>query len=439
MRSFLLTPLSLLLLGAGGALLYFAPNAAVFASVNGALLILVAVDFCLLPSGREIEAVRTVKEIISAGEPAAVIVQLRISGRKGRRISGIRGKDEIPDGFESSSRELPLIREQENSYRGEYSVLSRRRGDFYFGRFNLRCRGPLGLVIRQYALDPGNGPVRVYPGLKLVPRHELFALRTSRRQPGLRASRLISLGTEFETLKEYTPDDDYRQINWKASARSGKLITNHYQVEKSQNLILVFEAGRMMMTETGGFDKLDHALNAGLLLGFYALSSGDLVGAMAFSDSVKTYLPPGSHREQIRKISRALYRLQPRRVEPDYGRAFIYLANRQKKRSMVCIFTDLVDIRASGELIENALILSKRHLVLFVVVGDGFLHRTISGEITRPLEVYRKAVVEQYLLEREQGMAYLRNRGVDVVELLPGTDPAIVINRYINMKGGVRL
>ncbi|NLA27480.1 MAG: DUF58 domain-containing protein [Firmicutes bacterium] len=438
MRLPLLAPPALALAGGGAVLLYFYPLPAVFIAYNLGLLSLIALDYFLLPRPGDITVRRGIAEIITVGKPASVEVELRIRERGGRKLH-LQGKDEPPEHFSALLRLLSLREGGGQKYRDHYRVVPERRGDFTFGRFNLRCRGPLGLVIRQYALCPESSSVKVYPRLKLFTGRELQALASSLRQPGLRASRLVSLGTEFECLREYVPDDDYRQINWKASARSRKLISNHYQAEKSQNLLLVFEAGRMMVTETGSLNKLDHALNAGLLLGHTALLSGDRVGAMAFAQSVSAYLPPEARSGQIGKIAGMLYTLQPRRVEPDYGSAFSYLAQRQKKRSLVCVFTDLIDSRASAELIESAAALGKRHLLLFVVVGDNYLPGTVSAEIRSQGDIYRKAVAEQYLLEREQGIASLRNRGVQVVEMPPGADPIILVGRYLSIKSQVRL
>lgn len=438
MKPLLFTPLSLALAGAGVLLLYFFPGPVVFVTYNAALLALVLLDFFLLPAARDFRACRVMDEIISLGEAAAVVIEIRLQGGKrlpeGRRGPRLIGKDEVPPGLEAHPRELRFSGGGAGCCRAEYRLVPERRGDFRFGRLNLRCHGRLNLAARQYAFSPENDLVKVYPALRLFTRNKLYAFSSSPRQPGTRASRQVSLGTEFESLREYVPDDDYRQINWKASARSGALICNQYQVERSQNLLLVFEAGRMMLTETGGLSKLDRALNAGLLLGYAALAAGDRAGAMAFAEAVTAYLPPEARQGQIRKIARVVYRLQPRPVEPAYESAFLYLANRQKKRSLVCVFTDLVDSRASSGLIESALALSKKHLLLLVVLGDGFLAETVAGEIRRPEEIYRKAVAEQYLLEREQGMSYLRNRGVEVAELQPGADPAVLVSRYLAIK-----
>ncbi len=434
----LLAPPALILAGAGALLVYFYPDPAVVIAFNLALLLAVALDFALLPPPGDVAVQRCVGNILTVGEAADVVVEARINGKRRRRLR-LQGKDEPPEHFTAAPRLLFLQGRGGQRFCAAYRVTPERRGDFIFGRFNLRCRGYMGLAIRQYAFSPDCASVKVYPRLNLPSRRELFAPASSLNQPGQRRTRLISMGTEFECLREYVPDDDYRQINWKASARSRKLISNQYQVEKSQNLLLVFEAGRMMLTETGSLNKLDHALHAGLQLAYAALLSGDRVGAMAFADSICAYLPPDSRKDQVRKIAGALYRLQPQRVEPDYGGAFSYLAHRQKKRSLICVFTDLVDSRASAGLIESAVALGKRHLLLFTVVGDNYLPAVAAAEIRRTGDVYRKAVAEQYLLEREQGIAFLRNRGVEVLELPPGTDPAHLVGRYLEIKSRYRL
>jgi len=438
MINLLLTPYSLGLLFLGVVVLYFFPSGGVFAAYNGGLLVLLLADFALLPSGRDISVKRGMEEIISLGDEERITVTARLT-KTGNRRFRIWGRDEIPPRVKGQPREIELHYRGGGRFEGEYGIYPLCRGDHYFGKINLRCRGPLGMLKRQYSFSPENSLVKVYPLPGFRGKGGMFVPPSLMKQAGLRTSRMVSLGTEFESLREYVPDDDYRQINWKASARCNHLVSNQYQVEKSQNLVLVFDAGRIMMTETGSWNKLDYALNSGLLMGYHALVHGDRLGAMAYADKVEAYLPPDARRSQIRRIAHSLYRLQPRRIEPDYSSAFVYLSRRQNKRSLVCVFTDLVDSKASTELIENVQFLSRKHLVLFVVMGDRYLVETAGGDIKKTSDVYRKAVAEEYLLEREQGMAYLRNRGVEVVEMLPGDDPMKLVGRYLEIKSRFRL
>ncbi len=430
-------PPALALSAAFVALLFLYPSAGLFFLLNGLLLLLILVDYNLAPGAFNLVAERRLNPVLTLGEESRVAIKLRLQEPTWKRFRGIKLKDEPPPGLEAISS-AALSHTGPRHCLAEYTLIPARRGDFCFGRVNLRCRGPLGLAVRQVSLEAEQSKVKVYPALGLS-RRGLSDYLWTLRQAGQRPSRLISAGTEFEYLREYTPDDDYRQINWKASARQGKLVSNHYQVEKSQNLLLVFEAGRSMLAESGGRSKLDLALEAGLRLGSAALLGGDLVGAMAFAEEVVTYLPPDSRGGQIRKIAASLYTLHPRRVEPAYRKALIYLAQRQKKRAMICIFSDLIDRRASLELVDAVLALAKRHLILLVTLADHSLDQILEADAVNVETAYRKAVAEQYLTEREQGMAFLRNRGVEVLEMAPKGDPAVLINRYLELKSRLKI
>ena len=231
-----------------------------------------------------------------------------------------------------------------------YRLWPRERGDFAFGGLYLRAAGPLGFVRRSYAVPGTDTRVRVYPNLRQVRRFELLARRGAELEAGQRARRVPGASTEFERLREYVPDDEYRWINWKASARRGRLIVNQYEAERSQNLVLMIDAGRLMAARVDdaagdgaealtegelptGLAKLDHALNAALLLGYVGTLRGDRVALLHYTDEVRTFLPPGRGRRTFLKMVDALYNLRAEPVEPDHGRAFGYLAARNLRRS----------------------------------------------------------------------------------------------------------
>ena len=180
--------------------------------------------------------------------------------------------------------------------------------------------------------------------------------------------------------------------------------------------------------------KLDHAINASLLLGYVGVNRDDKVGLLAFTDRVKLYLPPRRGQPQLQKILAALYNLQPEVVESDYRAACQYISLKNRKRSLVCIFTDLIDEAASHELITYVASLTKIHLVMCVVMLDSSLAGQAAKIPTDSQAVYEKGVALAVLRHREKAISILKNRGVVVVSVPPEELSISTINKYLEIK-----
>jgi uncharacterized protein (DUF58 family) len=332
-----------------------------------------------------------------------------------------------------------------------YRVGPRQRGDYAFGGLHLRATGPLGFVRRQHAVPDGAAGVRVYPNLRLVRRFELLARRGMTLEAGQRARRVPGASTEFERVREYGPDDEYRRINWKATARRGKLVVNQYEAERSQNLVLMIDAGRLMaarvdapegdpsgaLTEgevPAGLAKLDHALNAALLLSYVGTLRGDRVALLAYADEVRTFIPPGRGRRTFLTMVEALYNLRPEPVEPDHGRAFAYLAARNLRRSLVVLFTDLSDREASSQLVARLLEAARHHVVVCVTLGDPTVIRPATASAATAAALYEKMVAQRLLDDRAAVLATLRHSGVLCLDTSADRLSPALIETYLELK-----
>jgi uncharacterized protein (DUF58 family) len=332
-----------------------------------------------------------------------------------------------------------------------YRLWPRERGDFAFGGLYLRAAGPLGFVRRAYAVPGTEVRVRVYPNLRQVRRFELLARRGAELEAGQRARRVPGASTEFERLREYVPDDEYRWINWKASARRGRLIVNQYETERSQNLVLMIDAGRLMAARVDapegdgaealtegelptGLAKLDHALNAALLLGYVGTLRGDRVALLHYTDEVRTFLPPGRGRRTFLKMVDALYNLRAEPVEPDHGRAFGYLAARNLRRSLIVLFTDLADREASTQLVANLQRAARHHLAICVTLGDPAVVRPATSRPDGPAQLYEKMVAQRLLDDRAAVLATLRHGGVLCLDTRADALSPTLIETYLELK-----
>ncbi len=225
---------------------------------------------------------------------------------------------------------------------------------------------------------PATQKVKVYPDLTALTKEALELARAS-DAPAERAQRIRGEGREFESLREYRNGDDYRTIDWKASARRARTMVRVYQPERNQPVLLLLDCGRHMAGKVDGRRKLDHAVDAALRMAKVGLDAGDLVGVLAFASDVRTYLPPRKGREHLRLLTEALYRAEAALEESDYGRAYDFAFARSSRRSMVVLFTDLVDPDASGTLVARTLMLRPRHLPVVASLLDEDLQAAATG------------------------------------------------------------
>lgn len=368
---------------------------------------------------------------------AANPIRLRVRNRA-RRALQIWVRDEPPHEFELDQAVLEAEVPPRKTWESVYHVRPLRRGNYRFGSVNLRWLGPFGLVKRQAAVGLGR-TVKVYPNLLDIRRYDLLLRRNRLQEIGLRRARQFGEGTSFERLREYLPDDDFRRIDWKATARRHRPVAIEYQPERSQNLIVVLEAGRMMQTPVEGISKLDFAVNAALMLTYVATGKGDKVGLLSFADEITHFLKPRAGRSHFYRILERLYAIEPVPIEPNYRRALTYLAHVQRKRALIVIFTDFSGGLGVGSLVSHALMLTRRSLPLVVTISDPDVHRIARVSPHSSSEVYQRAAAMTLLQERNLVLERLQRRGVLTLDVPANELSAAVINRYLALKGRVRL
>lgn len=426
----------LILFALGALPLLFAGVASFFLALTylwyGVLIVLALSDYFLLAASHTLEVERIAPERLALA--ASSEIRLRVRNLAATPVS-LELHETPPDGIASDLLETPFRFEVAGQARhaAVYHLTPGERGDFRFGDVYLRVRGRLGMV-QRVVRKPLAQPIRVYPNLAEIAKFALMARKGRLQQAGIRAARLQGAGREFESLREYMPDDEMRRIDWKASARRGKLVSRQYEVERSQNIVLVIDAGRTMLAEIDGVQKIEYALNAALLLAYVATQTEDKVGLLVFSDHVQTYLPPKKGRSQVFAIMEALYNVKATLAEPDYTGAMAYLRARWRRRSLVVTFTDLWDADSSRLTISELAALQPLHLVAAVTLLDTKLLRASEQTVVTPESAYEKAVAMQVLDDRRKAMAMLSQRGVLVVDSPAEKLSADLVNRYLEVK-----
>ena len=398
---------------------------------DGFIALVAAMD-ALLARRTLVEVRRSSREVFSIGRSNIVTLELR---SKARRKLHVRVTDDL---FEhASAPELPLELELRPGAREQavYRVVPHRRGTYALGDHTIRYGSPLGLWIRQIT-QRASQPVRIFPDVQAVRDYELLARQS--RDAAARATRRRGGASEFEALREYQRDDEYRKIDWKATARRHKLITRTYQLERDQSVVFMLDAGRLMTAESDGLSLFDHALNATLMLTYVASRGGDQVGLMTFADRVLTYLPPGPGKSASQRLIRSLFAVHPDLVETDYEGAFTSLGPRLRKRSLVVLFTQILDHNAAQQLLRLTRGLLPRHLPLVVLLRDPSIEALVQIEANqfapgdhRP---YITAAAAEVLSWREKLIRDLKRAGALVLDVLPRELSPGLINRYLEVK-----
>lgn len=392
---------------------------------------LFALDWRMGGSVGRFEVQREHDQKLSLGAENPVHLQLR---NRSRYPAEFWLRDEPPENFRIETRVLAGNTPPHGSWEGIYHIHPLRRGDYRFGNLTLRWRSPLGLIVCQGRI-PAEERVKVYPNLLDVRRYDLLLRRNRLQEMGLRNTRMFGEGTEFERLREYLPDDEYRRINWKATARRGHPVTVEYQTERSQNVIAVLDTGRMMQSPVADIAKLDYVVNAVLFLAYVATGKGDRVGMMTFADDVQHYLSPHQGRGQFYRMLELLYAAEPQPVEPDYYKAFTYLALKQRRRSLIVIFTDLTGGLSLNMLVTQVALLARHSLPLVVTISEPDVHLAAHQTPSTSLAVYERAVAAQVLDERRVVLETLQKRGVLTLDVPANQLSTAVINRYLELKG----
>ena len=452
------------------------------------LLLLACFDLLISPRPNELEIEREVPSKMNLGVPNLVTLKARSRARFPLSLT-LRDEPpsdwpvELPDlqkNVENEtapdqllSRLLPSlapppvarvtlkIAAPRNTLAGEvtgtYRITPTRRGDFVFENLTARYGTVLGLWHRQFRREAPLS-VRVYPDVSEVHRYELRLREGKLRDMGLHLLRLRGRGTEFESLRDYTRDDEYKNINWKASARRGKLISTDYEIERDQTIVIALDCGRMMtamavLRDEGretkdelpdsstiprppslALSKLDCAINAAVLLAHVSASMGDAVGLLLFSDTVLKWLPPKKGRLQTGAIIEALYAAQPSLVEPDYAAAYEQLLARKMRRALVITFTDLIDPDASRELLSASGALRRHHNPLCVTINNRDVMDLAALMPQRGEELYQKAMAQKMLHQRQSALEALRHNGVGILDVEASHLTVATVNRYLDLK-----
>lgn len=315
----------------------------------------------------------------------------------------------------------------------EVPCIPARRGPLRIPPPQVETAGHLGLAqIRFTGIALPETCVR--PNLTQVAAFDQLRHRQSLAQMGIHRVRRIGEGREFEQLREYMPDDEFRQIDWKATARRGEPVTALHQAEKAQDLVICLDCGRMMGAPLARGSVLDAAVDAAVMLAHAARRGGDKPGLALFGAQVKRFLSPSGSAPALARMTDELGAAQAEPIFPSYTELASFLRGHQKRRAMVFIFTDLADPQLAANLAEVMPLVARRHAVVVVSLKDTLLHATAAGAPLNQAGLYQVLAAASLEDERAARVADLTRRGVSVLEAAPEKLGIEAINAYLRLK-----
>lgn len=398
--------------------------------IDVAIPIVALIDLLTIPRRRAFTVERETTRVVSVQKNHPVT--LHVSNVSPRSIATwIR--DDIPQEFEPTPAEFMIRLAPQSRATMHYELKASRRGAFTLNQINLRVRSRLGFWQRLLAY-PQKSELHVYPDMQQLSEYAILARTNRLSLMGVRRTRRVGLENDFERLRDYTLDDNYKFIDWRASARRHKLTVKDFQTSQSQRIIFLLDCGRLMTNESSGLSLLDHSLNAALMLSYVALRQGDAVGLIAFSDHVQRYVPPRGGMKQMNQLLHASFDRFPELVESRYDDAFKYLDTHCKKRSLVVLISNVIDEVNTNQIESYLRNLVGRHLPLGVILRDHRLFDAADRDPTNDEQLFEAAAASDILLWRRQVIRDLLHRGVLALDVFPEDMTAPLVNSYLEIK-----
>ncbi len=406
-----------------------------FLVVNGVLVVAMLVDWATATAPGRIEIARVLPEVVQLGVADHLGWQVTNPTGRAQRVSFA---DDLAPSLHAGSRRARVRLPARGGVDVTTTIRPARRGRFRPRDLTVRVEGRLGLAARQ-ATRALPGELRVYPPFKSRDEAELRINKARILEVGLRSAPGLGGGTEFDQLRDYTVDDEFRRIDWSATARAGKAIVRTYRAERNQTVISLLDNGRIMAGQVAEVPRVEHAMDAVMMLTAVATRLGDRAGLVAFDREVRGIVAPGHGRDQLGRVTEAMYQLEPALAESDYQGAFAATLARFRRRAMLVLFTDLVE-QAVGETLIPALpLISRNHLVVVAAVQDPQVVQWALASPRDAVGAYRKAAAVAALEERRRTTARLRGLGATVVDAPPGQLAPQLADAYLRVKATGRL
>jgi uncharacterized protein (DUF58 family) len=345
----------------------------------------------------------------------------------------VRVIDEIPHQFQR--RDISFSHSLKSSEHKliSYTLRPVKRGEYSFGAVNVFASSPLGLLSRRFRFS-SDKMVPVYPSYQQMRKFELLAISNNLTETGIKKIRRIGNNQEFELIKEYTSGDDYRTINWKATARKSHLMVNQYQDEKSQQVYSLIDKGRVMQMPFEGLSLLDYAINSSLVISNIAIHKSDKAGLLTFQDQIGTMLPASRTSGQMQRILEVLYNQKTAYRETDFATLYNFVKRKITQRSLLLLYTNFESITSLDRQLPFIKALARNHLVVVIFFENTEVTSFIEKPATDLRHIYHKAIAERFAYERKMIVRELKSHGIQSILTKPEELTVNTINKYLELK-----
>ena len=314
-----------------------------------------------------------------------------------------------------------------------YKLKPVKRGEYHFGNINVYVSGIIGLISKRFRFD-ASVMVPVYPSYIQMKRFELLAVSNRLTEAGIKKIRRKGHHTEFDQIREYVTGDDYRTINWKATARKANLMVNQYQDERSQQIYNIIDMGRVMKMPFEGMSLLDYAINASLVISNIAMLKHDKAGLITFNDKVRTFLTADRKSSYMIKILEILYNQKSTFAESNYELLYATIQSRIRQRSLLLLFTNFESLNSLNRQIHYMQRLAKSHLIVAIFFENTEIKKLINTNPENIEDIYTKTIAEKLEYEKRRIVKELNKYGIHAILTEPENLTVNTINKYLELK-----
>jgi uncharacterized protein (DUF58 family) len=411
---------------------YIFPALGIMATIYFVLLVItLIVDLGLLYfAGTAIESERIIPNRLSNGDLNNVKLNIQNNYNFPIHATVI---EELPKEFQVQDFYIKTKIDKAASKTISYKLKPISRGSYNFGHTLIFVQSFLRIWERRYALEQPK-QIPTYPAYIHLKQYHLMAVANRLSEIGVKKTRKIGASSEFEQIKEYVQGDDYRTVNWKATARKGSLMVNKFTDEKSQLVYCIINKSRVMRMPFEGLSLLDYSINASLVLSHVVVTRQDRVGLITFAEKTDTFIPATKKTGTMHLIQEALYNQSTGFLEADYERLFLQIRNNITQRSLLVLFTNFETLQALQRDLPTLRKINKYHLLL-VVLFENTEVQDMGNETSTNLEsVYEKAIAEKYILEKKLIAKELNKYGILTILTKPKNLTINAINKYVELK-----
>ncbi len=395
------------------------------------LSVLILVDVVLLYTKRKaLLAGRICKERFSIGD--INVVQLQFYNNYGFNIS-LKVIDELPIQFQERNWEKQMHVAKGEKKLLQYELRPVQRGEYLFGKIHAFATSPMHLVERRFSF-PAEETVLVYPSYMQMKKYNLHALGNRLNEAGTKRLKKLGNSVEFEQIKDYVRGDDYRTINWKATARKNQLMVNTYVDEKSQQVYCLIDKSRNMRSPFNGMHLLDYAINASLVISNVALNKQDKIGLISFAEKLNTFLPAERNNVQMQAILDALYKEQTHFLDADFEGLYAHIRHKIKQRSLLVLFTNFESQNALERQLPYLKKIAHHHLLLVVIFENIEIKKMLQQTATNTEEIYIQVIAEKFSYEKRLIVKELQKAGILTLLTTPEHLTIDTLNKYLEIK-----